>query len=586
MRNYFSVILNILVLAGAGLGTFFWSQAWYESLVDYRSPLADSRVTAQPVTLSEPVGVVVVLVSGLGETTPEQFSLPNFTQISQTGASTVVQGVPPTYAQTARMGVVTGAPPETNGAPPLDVPSLSVVKSDTIFSRAHAAGLKTALLGPGDWRHLVPRSELDETFFVDVAGPEADQLIFENAQSLLQTANVDLLFVNFTQLAFAARHAGGTDSNAYQQAAFQIDDYLGQLYQSIDFGRQVLVILGDHGFTPAGGLGGAEPDVTRRPLLMSGDAVAPGNYSDISQNDVAPTVTTLLGVAPPAWAQGRILFEMLRLDEQEQAVAQLALAHQRVDLIQAYAAAVAGQAVKTTLGDEVQQAELVYTQKNSSGAFELARLAQQTADTQMASIRHQHIRSEQYPRLFVAVVILFVWAVVMWRRRGRYVSVILMAAVLTIGLYHLLYQLQGFEYSLSTITDFSDWPFSIGRRITVSLLAGGGFILILLMLTSEDNWAVLLGTSYGFGVLVTFIFALPLFWAFWKHGFTVTWYLPNVNVAFWQTNALYETMITAILGLLLPWPITLLIAFVNLIRRSLDRTRSQPKQDALPGLHL
>jgi hypothetical protein len=105
------------------------------------------------------------------------------------------------------------------------------------------------------------------------------------------------------------------------------------------------------------------------------------------------------------------------------------------------------------------------------------------------------------------------------------------------------------------------------------------------MLTKEDNWLTLLGTGYGYGMLVTFIFSLPLFWAFWQNGFVITWHLPEVVPAFWQITVLFEVLAAAILALLLPWPIMMLNLFVSLIRHYLSDARSQ-KSDALPGLHL
>ena len=146
--------------------------------------------------------------------------------------------------------------------------------------------------------------------------------------------------------------------------------------------------------------------------------------------------------------------------------------------------------------------------------------------------------------------------------------------------------MQGYEYSISSINDFFSLPYSLGQLITVSLLAGGGVILIVLMLAGESNWARLLGASYGYSVLVTFVFALPLFWAFWQNGFVITDYLPDVDVAFWQVTALIQTIMAAILGLFLPWPIMLLILLVALLRRSLSKAPTRPESDALPGLHL
>jgi hypothetical protein len=102
------------------------------------------------------------------------------------------------------------------------------------------------------------------------------------------------------------------------------------------------------------------------------------------------------------------------------------------------------------------------------------------------------------------------------------------------------------------------------------------------MLVNEKNWLISLGTGYGFSVLVTFIFALPLFWAFWQNGWEVEWYLPAIQTVFWQVTSSFEVMIAAIVGLLLPWPIMLLNVFVNLVRSYLDETKSSE----LSGLRL
>jgi hypothetical protein len=174
----------------------------------------------------------------------------------------------------------------------------------------------------------------------------------------------------------------------------------------------------------------------------------------------------------------------------------------------------------------------------------------------------------------------------MWRRRGFHAGSTVIAALIVIMFYHVLYQLQGHSYSLSSLNDLSNLPFNIARRTAISLLVGGGLILIFLLMTKEGDWLTLLGTGYGFAVLVTFIFALPLFWAYWQNGFAVSWHLPNVTPAFWQLTSLFDVMSSAILGLLLPWPIMTLCLFVHLVRQRLTATRTRTGPDVLPNLHL
>jgi hypothetical protein len=447
--------------------------------------------------------------------------------------------------------------------------------------------LKTALLGAATWRRLIPRNQLDYTYFTAQSGPEADAAIIEAALPVVANNEIKLALVHFSQVDEAG-HNFGAGGEAYRQAAQQVDAYLGQISQAMDLSRSTLIVLADHGHIPDGGHGGNEVEVVWQPLVVIGQSIVPGSYSDIHQTDIAPTIATLLGLGIPTASQGRILFELLRLDERNQALAQLALVEQRLPLAEAYVGQVEG--VPATLPEAIpaglKRAQSALAAGNISGAFQLALLTQQEADAFMLVTRNRQVVAGQWLRFIIALLILLVWFTVMWRRRGVQAGSILIAALLTVGLYHLLYQLQGHSYSVSALRDFSEWPLDIARRTAVSLLAGGGLMLVMLMLAREEDWLTLLSTGYGFGLLVTFIFALPLFWAFWQNGLTVTWHLPAILPAFWQITGLFETMIAAILGILLPWPITVLNLFVNLIRRRLDESRARAKSDALPGLHL
>ncbi|NJN93826.1 MAG: hypothetical protein HC875_06920 [Anaerolineales bacterium] len=580
----------MLALAGIILGVAWWGKAFIASIQNYRSPLSQVELAPPPPLAPTQTRVVMVLISGLGYDDSLLLNLPALEQLKQAGATMAVQSTPPTYSQTAWATLITGAPAETNDAPPVDLPAeqLHPLEVDTLFARVHEAQLATALAGAAPWRRMVLRNQLDYAFFAEAPGSEADAAILEAALPLVENDAVALTLVHFTQLDWAGQHLGGAESAAYRQAALQVDAYLGQISRALDLNRSVLVVLSDHGHIPDGGHGGDEVEVIWQPLVIIGQGITPGIYSDIHQTDIAPTVATMLGLAAPAASQGRILFELLRLDERAQAQAQLSLAQQRLTLAEAYVSQIEDtptsppQAILTDLA----RAQTALITNNLSGAFQLALLTQQETDAYLAAARQYRVATGQWWRLAVALIILLVWFSFIWRRRGRHAGSILIAVGLTLGLYHILYQLQGHTYSVSGLRDFSEWPFDIARRTAVSLLAGGGLMLVFLMATREEDWLTLLSTSYGFGLLVTFAFALPLFWAFWQNGLTATWHLPAILPAFWQITGLLEVMIAAILALGLPWPIMTLNLFVNFIRRRLDESRARAKSDALPGLHL
>jgi hypothetical protein len=355
--------------------------------------------------------------------------------------------------------------------------------------------------------------------------------------------------------------------------------------------QSVLVVLADHGHISDGGHGGNEVEVIWQPMIMMGEKIIPGNYSDIYQTDIAPTLSALLGLAPPRLAQGRVLFEMVHLSQLEQANIQISLARQRIALAEAYIPYLPylqeeASALSNQIPTDLIRAETAFIHNNISGALQLALLAQEEADARIASAISTRLKNDRFGRLTVALLITLVWFIGMWRQRGFHAGSIVIAALVTIALYHTIYQIQGYNYSLSSVRDFSNFPFEVARRTAVSLLVGGGVILVFLLLTQENDWLTLLGTGYGFGILVTFIFSLPLIWAFWQNGFGADWRLPAVGPAFWQVTGLLEVMTSAILGLLLPWPIMMLNLFVQFIRARLSGSRSQAESSALPGLRL
>ncbi len=590
MKKYSSVSLSILVLAGIIIGTALWIRLFHASIGSYRSPLREVELSVPPSPPAQTDRVVIVLLGGLGYDDALSLDLPVFGQLRRAGAAVAVQSIPPTYSQTAWATLLTGAPPDSNDAPPFDLPltDLRPLEVDTIFTRAHEAKLQTALLGLADWGRLIPPGQLDHTFFVDEPGPGADQAIIEAALPILENEGAKLILIHFTQIDFVGQHQGGSSGAAYRQAAYTVDAYLDQIRSALNLSHTVLIVLADHGHTPDGGHGGNELEVIWQPMVMIGEKIVPGNYSDIYQTDIAPTVSALLGLPPPKINQGRILLEMIEMAPPDQAINQLSSARQRIALARAYLPQIqdSGDELPAQLAIDLTQAETALARNNIGGTLQLALLAQEEADTQIAAARHSRLQKEQLSRLAVALLVIFIWFTAMWRRRGFHAGSIVIAVLVTVALYHTIYQLQGYNYSLSSINSFSDFPFEVARRTAVSLLVGGGIILVLLLLANEKDWLTLLGTGYGFGMLVTFIFALPLFWAYWQNGFVADWHLPAVVPTFWQVTGLFEVMISASLGLLLPWPIMMLNLFVQFIRGRLSDAQAQAGPDALPGLRL
>ncbi|GEM_PF-1515697 len=596
MQKYISIIASILILSNGVVATALWGQLSYDAIQGYRSPLRGVNLLAQPPLLpfSEKTGnkskIVMVLISGLGYETSLELKLPVFERLKQAGATMSVESYPPTYSQTAWATLVTGASPEMNDASPVDKPltDLYPLQVDTIFSRAHEANLQTALLGTTAWRELIPAQTLDYSLFVESTDPLADQTVAETAISIIENKNYDFILLQFTQLNQIAQTEGKAVSSneAYQQSAQQIDAYLEQISQTMDLGHSVLIIASDHGYLADGGYGGAEEQLIWQPFILVGKNIISGEYSDVRQTDIAPTITTLLGIAPPMITQGRVLFELFRLSDDERAATQWVLARQRITLAEAYISVINGKYIPlpATFAADLERAKNSLTNKNINGAFEQTLLIQKQADAAMLTAKNSQMNQARFFRFIFIIIIMIAWPVAMWKLRGPHTSALIIATITVVALYHALYQLQGYSYSISSFKNFAELPLEVSRRTAVSMLTGGGILLIMLLFSDEGKWAILLETGYQFGIVVTFTFALPLFWAFWQNGLFPRWYLPDVLVAFWQMTGLFEVAVAAILGLLIPWPIMSLCVFVTLVRRRLNETQSK-EPGTVSGLH-
>ena len=588
MSKYIPIVVTILILANIIVSVAMWGQLSYWSLQNYRSPVRAITLPPQPAAPAQTSKLVLVIISGLGNENSFDLDMPVFNQLRQAGASIITQGTFPSYAQTAWATLVTGASPELNDAPPLDkrFDTLNPLQVDTLFSRAKAQGLNTALFGSHAWQTLIPANQLDYSFFAAETDPVSDEVIVEAALPSVENRDSQFVLIQLNGLKLAAETQGGPVTAAYTQTAQQIDSYLGQINQALDLSRSVLVVTSDHGYLADGGFGGNEIEIIEQPLLLMGQNIVPGEYSQAQQIDIAPTIAVLLGLAPPTATQGRILFELLRLNDHDRALVQLRLAQQQANLAQAYQSLLAAEYLPLPphLTEDLVRAQTIYDNQNMGGTFELASLTQNQSHELMRAARHEFIQSQQAWRLLFVTIIGLIWAFIMWRGRGPYFTVIIVAAIMTVALYHALYQLQGYSYSLSSFPDLTILPLSIARRTAVSMLLGGGLILLVLLISNEGHWVMLLNVGYSFSLLVTFLFTLPLFWAFWQNGLTSEWYLPEPLPAFWQITGLIEVAVAAALGLFLPWPIMILNGFIGLFRRRLIEAEPPTKSPTINGL--
>ncbi|MCM2255343.1 MAG: alkaline phosphatase family protein [Vicinamibacteria bacterium] len=304
-------------LAGASLLAALitgWSadRAW-SSLVDYAPapPAATAGRAAGPALSPR---VVLVLVDGLGVDSARE--VPALDAVSRRGAALTCAVSPPSLSRPGRATLLTGARPHVHGATtnfhpdrPAAAPSLLDGLSGArvwgsklwpgLFPRGFGGGAHVTRV---DIQHAEHRDKAEALFAAERAA------VAEAVAALdrdLGFAVIDLLGVD------SSSHDHGVGSPEQRDALRHVDAMLQALTPAVLERGGTLVVTADHGHVAEGGHGGDEPEVTAVPLVLAGAGVRAGARGACAHLDVAPTLAVLLGVAAPAAAEGRVLWEAL-----------------------------------------------------------------------------------------------------------------------------------------------------------------------------------------------------------------------------------------------------------------------------------
>jgi hypothetical protein len=307
---------------------------------------------------------------------------------------------------------------------------------------------------------------------------------------------------------------------------------------------------------------------------MIGQHVIPGVYSQVHQVDLAPTVAALLGTRLPAVTQGRSLYEMMQLDARAQTRSQLELATQKVALGDAYLMVVAGNGLSQATHQGLARAQQALLNSNQAGALELAKLVTQEAAAEMAAAKAARIAGEKLPRLVIVVIGLLLFLIFFWGRRRTISLPSVVAAGAAVAIYYGLYRLAGYDPSLSTVGDREVFFTTLLRYAVVGLVGGGAWLLLGLLYQDERRWSAAILAGYDYGLLATFLAALPALAGYWQHGATIRWYLPDLGLTLLHFVALVQVGVVAALAIPLPWFIALLAWAIGRWR-AYSETRAQ-----------
>jgi len=569
VKKFWKIILSVMVLLIIAPSSYLWAMVLLNSLYRYESPLKGKLPLGQP---TQPLvqQVVMVVVDGLRYDT--SLEMPYLNSLREEGASGVMVGIPSPASQSAWTTLVSGAGPEINGVPFLDPENANEIQPiavDHLFIEVRRAGFTSGLAGSNRWQRMVPEKFLYAQYFVEDENAADDQVV-DTALRFLKNFHLNYLLIHLNQVDHAS-HEYGAASSEYQQAALRVDAYLRDIAQATNVQRNVLIVVSDYGRPKTGERDQYGQVVLTAPFVMIGPAVVPGDYGHIAPGDVAPTVAALLGTAVPSAAQRPIRFDMLRMDELQRAIKEVTQAQQRVELGQAYLRSIgAGTLSETAEGDALVAISSLQV-KNYTSAYTLGELAVRQIDQEMEQGRARHIQGERAQRQIGALVAILAPLFLAWWKRSKRLGILILAALLSLAVYHLLFIREGNVYSPNIPRPVEPFLAESLRQVAIALAVGLAVTLSWLWYERERSLLDVAQSLYGFSFAVIYFLGIQVAIGYWLNGPTVTWYLPDLTLFFLHFSALVQAAMVAAILVFLPLAVVPLYWVALLARSRLGR---------------
>lgn len=531
-KSYLGLVLAViacLLLAG---GAYLWATGIMDSLYAYRSPLHERPPTPGQ-SLGEPLArrVILVLVDALREDTSlKPGVMPFLNELRQQGAWATMHSRPPSYSAPSYSVLFTGAWPDLSDGPALnlDYDQIPTWTQDNLASAVHRAGFRTAISAFNWFERLIPQQSVSASFYTAGEDRAADREVVDAALPWLLDGDAQLVFVHLDQVDYAGHYEGGPQDPRWDAAAQRADDLLREIAATLDLDRDSLLVVSDHGQLDQGGHGGQDPIVLVEPFVLAGAGVQPGRFGDVNMVDVAATLAALLGANIPASSQGRVLVQMLDLTPDQQAAIDRATEAQQSQLLGLYGA---------TIGRQVTV---------EPGADTVA--AHQSA---LQEARSARLRAERLPRAILALVVVLIPAVVIFRKRERDLVWLLAGAILYLILFNLRYRvLDGRTYSLSSVISADELLLYCAVTALAALVIAWLVASISLKLFRRRPLRAS-QLVLGLTLLTAYLLSLPVLWSFVLNGALVTWTLPDMASMFLGFISLIQILVVTVAGLVL-----------------------------------
>ena len=531
MKKQAAILIGFLICILIVGGAYYWALQLMDSLYAYRSPLRYSppiagEATGSPGTRS----VILVLVDGLRyDTSLNPAAMPYLNQLRNRGASAEMHSKPPSYSQSGYTVLVTGAWPDINDGPiiNLDYANIPNLTQDNIYADVRQAGMLTAISGFYWFEKLIPQSDITANFYTSGEDEVADREVLDAALPWLQAGEYQLVLIHLDQMDYAGHHSGGPINENWNAAATRVDGLIKEIALAMNLNLDTLLIVSDHGHVNYGGHGGQDAVTLLEPFVLVGKGVVPGNYGDVQMVDVAPTIAALLGTSLPATNQGHPQVAMMDITLQQVDRINTALSLQQSLLAQAYQDAI-GQKVSVH-----QAADIVSASQD----------AIQTA-------RNSLLDSQVLPRGIIGLLIVFILVnLAAWHAKPYYGAMLIGVAgyLITFNTKYLLIDHK--TYSLSSLVDATSFIGSTALTVVLALLVGWIMVMIATNIYQLKARKAA-DLTMRFVLVLLSILSIPIVVNFVINGAIVSWTLPDFLTSFLGLIFLVQSMMAALLGII------------------------------------
>lgn len=271
----------------------------WDAVVSYESPY-DVQVSKRPTGSALASQTVLVIIDGLRlDSSREMGSLNRLRSYGQDLELTVPQ---PSLSYPNWTTILSGAPPYVSGVVTNWHEGRAPVA--TLFDQARAAGVKTVFVGPDDFEQLYGvKGKTTASFMRKWDERYLTARYVDAALDLDRRHSPGLLVVHLPDVDEAGHSYGGASSR-YAATVAKVDADLRRLIEGLQDDTTAFVVVADHGHIDTGGHGGWESDAVTVAGIFTGPGISLGRGT-ARLEDVAPSVSTIAGIAPPAGTTGR-----------------------------------------------------------------------------------------------------------------------------------------------------------------------------------------------------------------------------------------------------------------------------------------